>query len=172
MKKIILFLLGIFIVLNSCEPIRFSTTAIATAYVAVEISPTESIQGSNVNFYGNVYSVENTQLTSPVPGAQIRIVGSDTPGGSTFTDENGNFEITLPIVPQQNGEVISFAIEIQKEGAATYPLSQLCKDSAAWILLGISDPQEYKVASATYNNFGWDIVGKKVKCSFPISMKR
>lgn len=165
----------------SCETISVSATAIAIAYVNPSMSVETSndvVEGTNVLFYGSVYSFddapssERVQITTvPVVGAQIIIVSTDSPGGYTFTDDEGNFEILLPIVPNQNGEVLSFAIEVQKEGAVTYPLSEICKDVAGYRLLGVSNPQEYYVASVLYNSFGWDIVGKKVKCTFPISMK-
>ena len=160
--------------MSSCEPyLKISVNSEATASATVEVVNTESaVAGMNVVFWGNVYSFIDTKTTYSIPGAIIRIVGTDTPGGYTFTDENGNFEITLPIVPQKNGEVLSFAIEVQKEGSITSPISKYCSDSVAWQLLEITNPQEYKVACATYSNFGWDVVGKKIKCTFPIEMEK
>ncbi len=173
MKKT-LFLITCLALMSACESylqVRASAEATGDAKIEVDNITESVVSGTNVVFYGNVYSIKDAKTTYSIPGAHIRVVGTDTPGGYVFTDESGNFEITLPIVPQENGDVLSFVVEVQKEGAITSPISKYCSDPFAWQLLGISNPQEYKVASAIFSNFGWDVVGKKIKCTFPISME-
>ena len=182
MKKIstiILFVISI--MLCNCEPVTISVSAEATAYAEVKVTVEmpgnndnhngDTINGPYVIFHGYVCSIKDTQLTEPVTGAQIRIVGSDSPECCIYTNEQGEFDVCMPITPTQNGEILAFAIEVQKQGFVTYSLYEICKIKKCWQLLGVDNPENYYMASCVYLNYGWDIIGKVVKCTVPIVKK-
>lgn len=141
-----------------------------------EIEQKDSSNSINANVIvsGYVYASTNSTADNPIIGARIRIVGSDTPESSIFTDENGEFSIVLPITPDRNDEnTISFVIEVQDSRAILFPLSEICKNEDASKLLHVSNPEEYSVASALYICLGWDnVIGKEIKCTFPLLIEK
>jgi hypothetical protein len=185
MSKYIVHTLVFFIatILTCCKlPPDISVTASASASASANIELTilfkpdtssvvvpKDADNPQVTLYGTVV---NTQTKQPESGVKIRVVGTDTPGGSTVSREDGSWTITLPIVPERNDENLTlFAIEIQKKGAVMAPISEYCKDTVVWELLDIKNSDSYMTAGVFSRSLSWGNLYAKIENHLYITME-
>lgn len=122
----------------------------------------------SVSFHG---FVKDYHTQKAIGNARIRIVGTDTPGGSAVTQPNGTWLVTLPIIPNRNDENSTlFVVEVQKSGAQTASLYDFCKEPSVWKLLGVNNAQEYFVAGVHYESLNWETLKNRIECPITIVM--
>ena len=172
MKKLSLFLL-IVSCLISCGTDYIHVEARSEATVNLDILlPTtqknDTIGDKEILLRGKVININNDN--SPVSGAMIKVVGTDTPGNTAYSKSDGLYEILLPIVPDKNAETITLVFEVQKSNAKQHALSELLKPEQIK-MLGINNPSEYKVAYAGIMNVGWNRCGYTLQCDIPIAIE-
>lgn len=172
MKKLSLFLL-IISCLISCGKDVIHVEARSEAIVNLDILlPTtqknDTIGEKEILLRGKVINISNNN--SPVSGAMIKVVGTDTPGNTSYSKSDGLYEILLPIVPEKNAETITLVFEVQKGDAKQHVLSELLKPEQIK-LLGINNPSEYKVAYAGIMNVGWNRCGYTLQSDLPVSIE-
>ena len=177
-QKILLILLGL-LLLNSCNLFTKPGTIVYDAQTNITINLTsviiipdstsglvqDNINNPQVIFWGTLLNLSDSL---PVSNAKIRIVGTDSPGQTVYTQPNGSWEAILPIVPSWNDENITvFVIEVQHNNAKVAPLASFCKnDQLVYDLLNVSNPYEYVVAGAYRYNIAWDNLYRRIE--FPL----
>lgn len=165
------------LVLNSCSLFEHDTTYFVNqtnieVSIAISIIPDTTSGKFSTNdsinqviFYGTVIGEKTKEPQSAV---EVRIVGTDTPGGMVYTNEKGEWKMELPIVPRKNNEDYTmFVIAAKKRGADTTPLSQYSNDiyyQDICELLGVKDPNEYKVSGLCVYNVEWENLYKRTEC--------
>lgn len=113
-------------------------------------------------------TVKGEKTNDPQSGVEVRIVGTDTPGGMVYTNEKGSWQMELPIAPNKNNEIYTmFVIEAKKEGAKEVPISNyshITNYQEICNLLGVKDPNEYKVSGLCVYNVEWENLYKRTEC--------
>ena len=118
-----------------------------------------------------VSSIINEETSTPISNAKVKIVGTDTPGNTGYSDLDGHCSILLPIIPDRNAESIMLVIEVQHANAVAQSLTKMSEDKQVYQLLGVKDPGNYMAAYVGTMNVGWNRLGNTLKCTIPIKMK-
>ena len=116
-----------------------------------------------VTFYGMVIDRNG----EPVSGVQVKIGGSDTPGGSTVTGSNGVYELPLSIIPNERGSSLVFVIAATKIDYNNYFLSDFNIDYRYFPYIGGNAGE--RIAYAAQITTDWNAVGEQIQHSFNIN---
>ena len=128
----------------------------------------DSIDNTEILIYSTII---NEETSTPISNAKVKIVGTDTPGNTSYSDVEGHCSVLLPIVPDRNAESIMLVVEVQHSNAITQPLTKFSEDKLIYQLLGVTDPGNYMVAYVGTINVGWNRLGNTLKCTIPLKMK-
>lgn len=117
-----------------------------------------------VTFYGTV----TDQYGEPFAGVEVKIGGSDTPGGSTITGSDGSYELPLTIIPSEKHGTMTFVLIAESVYAYTYNMAsfEVYDNDAKYV------GKDYLsgVAYAHAFNIGWQVVGERVHHSFRVKI--
>lgn len=118
-----------------------------------------------VTFYGTV----TDQYGEPFGGVEVKIGGSDTPGGSTITGSDGTYELPVTIIPTEKDKTVTFVLVAEDVYAYNNYMEsfEIYDSDAAYV------GKYYRslVAYAHLFKLGWQVVGERVHHSFRIKIR-
>ncbi|GEM_PF-5556192 len=117
-----------------------------------------------VTFYGTITDKNG----EPVNGVQIKIGGSDTPGGSAVTGSDGAYELPISIIPNKRGKELVFVIAATKIDYNNYYFGDFGVDYRYFTYVGGNAGD--RIAYAAKISTGWDALGTQVHHSFNVNI--